>query len=99
MERLFLQHKYRWLKPGAVLIFVVPGDRFATCVDVLSVHFRDKAVYRLREPETLRYKQIVLFGVRRTKREREQLKDWDVNRAKAKLLEVLATIQMGYSGN
>lgn len=88
MERLFLEHTYRWLKPGAVLILVVPGDRLATCVDVLSVHFRDKAIYRLREPEALRYKQIVLFGVRRTKREREQLKDWDVSRAKAKLLEI-----------
>ena len=88
MERLFLEHTYRWLKPGGVLILVVPGDRLTTCVDVLSVHFRDKAIYRLREPESLRYKQIVLFGVRRTKREREQLKDWDVSRAKAKLLEI-----------
>ena len=88
MERLFLEHTYRWLKPGGVLILVVPGDRLATCVDVLSVHFRDKAIYRLREPEAQRYKQIVLFGVRRTKREREQLKDWDVSRAKAKLMEI-----------
>jgi hypothetical protein len=88
MERLFLEHTYRWLKPDGVLILVVPGDRLTTCVDVLSVHFRDKAIYRLREPEALRYKQIVLFGVRRTKREREQLKDWDVSRARAKLLEI-----------
>ena len=88
MERLFLEHTYRWLKPGGVLIFVVPGDRLATCVDVLSVHFRDKALYRLREPEAQRYKQIVVFGVRRTKREREQLRDSDVSRAKAKLLEI-----------
>ena len=88
MERLFLEHTYRWLKPGGVLVFVIPGDRLATCVDVLSVHFRDKALYRLREPEALRYKQIVVFGVRRSRRERDQLKDWDVSRAKAKLLEI-----------
>jgi SAM-dependent methyltransferase len=88
MERLFLEHTYRWLKPGGVLILVVPGDRLATCVDVLSVHFRDKALYRLREPEAQRYKPIVVFGVRRTKREREQLRDWDVSRAKTKLLEI-----------
>ena len=88
MERLFLEHTYRWLKPGGVLILVVPGDRLSTCVDVLSVHFRDKAIYRLREPEAQRYKQIVLFGIRCTKREREQLKDWDVSRARAKLLEI-----------
>jgi tRNA1(Val) A37 N6-methylase TrmN6 len=88
MERLFLEHTYRWLKPGGVLILVIPGDRLATCVDVLSVHFRNKALYRLREPEAQRYKQIVVFGVRRTKREREQLRDLDVSRAKAKLLEI-----------
>ena len=88
MERLFLEHTYRWLKPGGVLILVVPGNRLATCVDVLSVHFRDKVLYRLREPEAQRYKQIAVFGVRRTKREREQLRDSDVSRAKAKLLEI-----------
>src|SRR6266852_9391935 len=38
------------------------------------------------EPESIRFKQVVVFGVRRTRREREQLKDWDVQRAKTKLL-------------
>lgn len=85
MERLFLEHTYRWLKPTGVLVMVIPGNRLSECSDVLSVHFRDKAVYRLSEPEAVRYNQIVLFGIRRTRREREQLKDWDVQRAKAKL--------------
>src|SRR5438105_8716984 len=39
----------------------------------------------------MRYNQIVVFGVRRSKREREQLKDWDVSRAKSKLLEFART--------
>lgn len=26
MERLFLEHTYRWLKPGGVRVFVIPGD-------------------------------------------------------------------------
>jgi len=43
-------------------------------------------MYRLGEPESIRYKQVVVFGVRRTRRDREQLKDWDVQRAKTKLL-------------
>ena len=63
MEYLFLEHTYRWLKPGGVLVLVVPGDRFATCAEILAVHFRDKAIYRLSEPESVRYKQIVVFGV------------------------------------
>jgi hypothetical protein len=88
MECLFLEHTYRWLKPGGVLVLVIPGDRLGACAEILAVHFRDKALYRLREPESVRFKQIVIIGVRRTRREREQLKDWDVSRAKAKLLAI-----------
>jgi hypothetical protein len=88
MEELFTEHTYRWLKPGGVLVLVIPGDRLGTCAEILAVHFRDKAIYRLSEPEAVRYKQVVLFGVRRTRREREQLRDGDVSRAKAKLLGI-----------
>jgi hypothetical protein len=49
---------------------------------VLSVHFRDVRAYRLTEPESVRYKQIVVFGVRRTRRERERLQDNDITRAR-----------------
>jgi 16S rRNA G966 N2-methylase RsmD len=71
MERLFLEHTYRWLKPAGVVVLVIPGSRLNECADVLAVHFRDKAIYRLSEPEAVRYNQIVLFGMRRTRRERE----------------------------
>ena len=86
MERLFLEHTYRWLKPTGVLVLVIPGNRLNECIDVLAVHFRDNAIYRLSEPEAVRYNQIAVFGTRRTRREREQLKDWDVQRAKTKLM-------------
>ena len=86
MERLFLEHTYRWLKPAGVLVLVIPGNRLSECVDILAVHFRDKAIYRLSEPESVRYNQIVAFGARRSRREREQLKDWEVQRAKTKLM-------------
>jgi SAM-dependent methyltransferase len=82
MERLFLEHVYRWLKPGGVLVFVIPGPRFGECGVVLSTHFQDVRVYRLTEPESVRYKQVVLFGVRRTRHERERLRDNDITRAR-----------------
>ncbi len=82
MERLFLEHVYRWLKPGGVLVFVIPGPRIEECIATLSVHFREVRVYRLTEPESVRYKQIVLFGVRRTRSERERLQDTDITRAR-----------------
>ena len=46
-EQSFLSHTYRWLKPGGVLLFVIPGDRLAECSQILSTHFRDVRVYRL----------------------------------------------------
>jgi SAM-dependent methyltransferase len=82
MERLFLEHVYRWLKPGGVLILVVPALRVGECSAVLSIHFRDVRIYRLTEPESMRYKQVVLFGIRRTGQEKERLQDNDIRRAR-----------------
>jgi Uncharacterised methyltransferase family (DUF6094) len=82
MERLFLEQVHRWLKPGGVLVFVIPGLRIGECSAVLSIHFRDVRVYRLIEPESVRYKQIVVFGVRRARHERERLQDNDITRAR-----------------
>lgn len=82
MEKLFLEHVYRWLKPGGVLVFVIPGPRIEECNAALSVHFRDVLVYRLTEPESVRYKQVALFGIRRTRNERDRLQDADITRAR-----------------
>jgi SAM-dependent methyltransferase len=82
LEALFLQHTYRWLKPGGVLILVIPVGQLAVCGNRLSVQFKDTEVYRLSEPESARYKQIVLLGVRRTRRERERLSESEISRAR-----------------
>jgi SAM-dependent methyltransferase len=81
-EQSFLSHAYRWLKPGGVLIFVIPGDRLGECSQILSTHFRDVRVYRLEAPECVRYKQVVVIGVRRSRREKERLTDSDITRAR-----------------
>jgi len=64
-EQAFLSHTYRWLKPGGVLVFVIPGERLAECSQILATHFRDVRVFRLEAPGCVRYKQVVAFGVRR----------------------------------
>ena len=79
---MFLSHTYRWLKPGGVLIFVIPGDRLAECSQILSTHFRDVRVYRLEAQECVRYKQVVVLGARRGRREKERLTDSDITRAR-----------------
>jgi len=79
LEALFLRHTYRWLKPGGVLILVIPASQIAVCGNILSVQFKDAEVYRLSEPECLQYKQIVVFAIRRTRRERERLQEREIS--------------------
>jgi hypothetical protein len=63
-------------------VFVIPGERLAECSQILATHFRDVRVFQLDAPECVRYKQVVLFGVRRTRHERERLTDSDITRAR-----------------
>jgi hypothetical protein len=65
LELVFLEHAYRWLKAGGVLVFVIPQLRLAKCARLLSEHFADLRVFRLTEPASLEYKQIVVLGTRR----------------------------------
>jgi tRNA1(Val) A37 N6-methylase TrmN6 len=61
---MFLSHTYRWLKPGGILLFVIPGERLAECSQILASQFRDARVYRLEAPECVRYKQVDVIGAR-----------------------------------
>ena len=65
LELVFLEHSYRWLKAGGVLLFIIPQLRLAKCARLLSEHFTDLRVFRLTEPACLEYKQIVVLGTRR----------------------------------
>jgi tRNA1(Val) A37 N6-methylase TrmN6 len=87
MERLFLEHVGRWARPGGVLVMVTPHDRVYDCRAVLSLQFKEKAIYRLTEHEATAYKQVVVFGIRRTRQERERMNDHAVNQANWKLNE------------
>jgi len=81
-EQAFLSHTYRWLKPGGILVFVIPGERLAECSQILPTHFRDVRVFRLEAPECARYRQVVVIGARRSRREQERLTDSDITRAR-----------------
>lgn len=86
-EGVFLDHCFRWLQSRGVLILVVPAQRLASCTSILAAHFRGLAVYRLTEPEAARYHQAVLFGVRRTRQERDRFNDRDFRTARTYLLD------------
>lgn len=65
MEAVFLEHTYRWLVMEGVLVFVIPFERLHDCAGVLSSHFSGLNVYRLSDPDSVQYRQIVVFGIRR----------------------------------
>ncbi len=90
MERLFLEHVYRWLKRGGVLVMVIPGRYIHDCGQILAHQFREVRVHRLTEPESVRYKQVAVMGVRRTRTERDRLQDREITRARM-WFESLAT--------
>ena len=81
MEKIFLEHVYRWLKPLGVLVLVVPAKRIPDCAVLLSRNFRDVRIYRLTEPESVRYQQVVVLGIRRTRQERDRLREGDISQA------------------
>lgn len=87
-ERIFIDEFARWLKPGGVLAFVLPFDRVADCQQPLTLQFRDKAIYRLTEPESKTYKQVAVFGIRRTRSERERMSDAAVSQGHRMLTDL-----------
>src|SRR6266704_4598867 len=85
LELVFLEHTCRWLKPGGVLVFVIPQPQLKSCARILSEHFGDLAVYRLTEPASVQYKQVVVLGRRRKRH--QHLRD-------AALLEAVRSLGM-----
>ncbi len=70
LESVFLDHTYRWLKVGGVLLFVIPQMRLAKCARLLSEQFVDLRVFRLTEPACVQFKQIVVIATRRKRHAR-----------------------------
>jgi hypothetical protein len=70
LERVFLEHTYRWLKPAGVLVFVIPQPQLQPCARLLAEHFTNLRIYRLSDPACLQYKQIVVLAARRKRNER-----------------------------
>jgi hypothetical protein len=65
MEAVFLEHTYRWLVMEGVLVLVIPFERLQDCAGILSSHFATLSVLRMTDPDSVQYRQIVVFGVRR----------------------------------
>jgi hypothetical protein len=64
MEAVFLEHTYRWLVMGGVLVFVIPFERLQDCAGILSSHFAAVNVFRMTDPDSVQYRQIAVLGLR-----------------------------------
>jgi hypothetical protein len=83
MEYLFLEHTFRWLVEGGVLLMVVPQERLDAAIPLLAGNFTCLRVYRLTDPEAERFDQVALFGVRK------RMRDEHYDRNRAALLEMV----------
>ena len=68
MERLFLEHTFRWLVMEGVLVLIIPFERLHECAGVLSSHFARLNIFRMTDEESVRFRQIAVLGVRRNVR-------------------------------
>ena len=68
MELLFLEHTYRWLVHGGVLLFVLPEKRLSVCIPLLAANFTGFRLFRLNDPESIRFEQVALAAVRKPMR-------------------------------
>jgi hypothetical protein len=94
MEYLFLDHTFHLLVEGGVLLMVVPEDRLASSIPLLAGNFVKLQVFSLSDPESVRFKQVALTGVR--KRVRGQ--DYEQNRASLQRLIYRPDIPMLQGG-
>jgi Uncharacterised methyltransferase family (DUF6094) len=65
MERMFLEHTHHWVVQSGILVFVIPFEQLNDCTNTLSASFTRITALRMSDTESVRFQQIVIFGVRR----------------------------------
>jgi predicted RNA methylase len=78
MELVFLEHCYRWVITEGVLVFVIPSTALGRCARLLASQFESLRVFRLEHAESIRFKQVVVFGKRKKSHLRGDPKGADV---------------------
>lgn len=64
-EGVFLQNVTEWLAPGGVLVFVVPYYTLRDCAQRFATAYDRVSIYRLTDPMATKYRQVVVFAVRK----------------------------------
>ena len=67
---VFLDHCYGWLRTAGVLIFVIPEVALSHCAKRLASQLERISVFRLRHPESVRFTQLAVLGIRKSEHKR-----------------------------
>ena len=70
LELVFLDHCYGWLKTAGLLIFIIPEMALSHCAKRLASQFEPISVFRLSHPESVRFRQPAVFGIRKAEHKR-----------------------------
>ena len=70
LELVFLDHCYGWLKTAGVLIFIIPEMALSHCAKRLASQFERISVFRLGHPESVRFHQLAVIGIRKAEHKR-----------------------------
>ncbi len=67
-EKIFLKDTIRYLQPGGLLIYIIPQSRLDPSIaKILSYRFEQFNIYRFHGEEYHAFKQIIVFGVKKSK--------------------------------
>lgn len=65
-EKIFLKDTAKYLQPEGLLIYIIPQHQLTKNIaKILSYRFENFQIYRFHDPEYERFKQIVLFAVKK----------------------------------
>lgn len=92
MELVFLRHTGRWLKPNGILFFVIPKGQLSRCARTLAEHFEQIRVYRLTDPDSVKFNQIAVLAIRRSRERR--LRDEELE-SHTRQIETISETELG----
>lgn len=94
MERAFLADTLPLLMKGGLLVYIIPSHRATESVcGFLATYFKNISLYRFRDSEYKKYKQVVFFGIRADKHEggktAKKIEELSLNPEKIPLIDTI----------